>query len=153
MTVAVRAVIFDLDDTLFDHRGSVRPALSSWLPEVPAGDGEDVTRAWFDLEREHYESWRAGRISFDEQRRRRIRDSWPHLGLRTPADDDLDALFGEYLTHYENAWHPFDDAQGALDQPRNSGFIVAVLTDGATAQQNAKVDKIGLRNHLTDVIT
>jgi FMN phosphatase YigB (HAD superfamily) len=33
---AVRAVVFDLDDTLLDHTGSVRAALSAWLPQETA---------------------------------------------------------------------------------------------------------------------
>ena len=79
MPTTVRAVIFDLDDTLFDHGESVRTALTRWLPQVASTDLNQVTKAWFDLEHMHYDSWRAGHISFDEQRRRRIRDFWPHL--------------------------------------------------------------------------
>ena len=153
MLAPVRAVIFDLDDTLFDHGGSVRTALTTWLPQVPAADLPQLTRAWFDLEHVHYESWRAGHISFDEQRRRRIRDFWLHLGRQLAPHDDLDSLFASYLTHYEHAWQAFDDARPALVELNGLGFLTAVLTNGSTAQQNAKVDRIGLRARLCAVIT
>lgn len=153
MPDSVRAVIFDLDDTLFDHSGSVRTALANWLPQVPATDLPQLTRAWFDLEHVHYESWRAGHISFDEQRRRRVRDFWPHLGHQLAPDDDLDALFASYLIHYKDAWQAFDDARPALVELNRLGYLTAVLTNGATAQQNAKVDRTGLRAQLTAVIT
>jgi putative hydrolase of the HAD superfamily len=150
---SVRAVLFDLDDTLFDHSGSVRIALGHWLPEMPAADLSVLTNVWFNLEHEHYDSWRAGRISFDEQRRRRIRGFWPQVGRRLAPGDDLDALFAQYLRHYENAWHAFDDAQPALSDLRGLGYLTAVLTNGAAAQQNAKIDRIGLRDQLTVVVT
>lgn len=153
MPTTVRAVIFDLDDTLFDHGGSVRAALANWLPQVSAADLTRFTDTWFDLEHVHYESWRAGHISFDEQRRRRIRDFWPQIGRQLEADDDLDALFSDYLTHYENAWQAFDDASPVLTELAGLGYITAVLTNGSTAQQNAKVDQIGLRDHLAAVMT
>lgn len=153
MLTTARAVLFDLDDTLFDHGGSVRVALSNWLPQGPTVDLDELTRSWLDLEHVHYDSWRAGHISFDEQRRRRIRDFWPHLGRRLEADDDLDALFAGYLTHYENAWRAFDDAHLVLSELTGLGYVTAVLTNGATVQQHAKVDRIGLSDHLTAVIT
>ncbi|MGI3785633.1 MAG: hypothetical protein ACRYG2_33210, partial [Janthinobacterium lividum] len=58
----VRAVIFDLDDTLLDHQGSVQHALAAWLPSVGAVASSDLVRAWSDLGRRHFESWRGGRI-------------------------------------------------------------------------------------------
>lgn len=153
MPAAIRAVLLDLDDTLFDHSGSVRTALAQWLPHVPAATLGQLIDVWFDLERVHYDSWRAGAISFDEQRRRRIRDFWPHLGRQLDRDDDLDALFATYLTHYEHAWQAFDDAGSVLAELRRLGYLTAVLTNGATAQQNAKIDQIGLRDQLSAVIT
>ncbi|GAA1845340.1 HAD family hydrolase [Microlunatus capsulatus] len=153
MTPAIRAVLFDLDDTLFDHSGSVRAALAQWLPHVPDADLGRLTDVWFDLEHVHYDSWRLGDISFDEQRRRRIRDFWPHLGRQLQPDDDLDALFATYLTHYEHAWQTFDDASPVLTELRRLGYLTAVLTNGAATQQNAKIDQIGLRDQLDAVIT
>lgn len=56
MSTTVRAIIYDLDNTLFDHGGSVRTALTNWLPQVPATDLTQLTKVWFDLEHVHYDS-------------------------------------------------------------------------------------------------
>ena len=53
MPTPARAVIFDLDDTLLDHSGAVRVALSAWLGADVGVDDPDVARVWFDLERRH----------------------------------------------------------------------------------------------------
>ena len=39
-----RAVIFDLDDTIFDHQHSRRSALAALIAGYPAGSGTRVTQ-------------------------------------------------------------------------------------------------------------
>jgi FMN phosphatase YigB (HAD superfamily) len=34
MTMAVDAVVFDLDETLFDHRGAARDGVAAWLSNL-----------------------------------------------------------------------------------------------------------------------
>jgi len=149
----VRAVVFDLDDTLLDHRGSVRTALSAWLPDEAAADEERLVEAWFALERKHYARWEAGQISFQEQRRRRIRELYALLGRPISAADDVDALFADYLAHYTSAWRAFDDVRPTLTQLRRLGFALAVLTNGSSAQQHAKVHALRLLERVDLVVT
>ena len=142
----VRAVIFDLDDTLLDHRGSTEDALTAWLPSLGAAAGPDLVQAWFDLESQHFESWRAGLISFTEQRRRRLRDFLPLVGAPTVSDAHLDTVFAAYLAQYEQAWRAFDDVGPALEALAALDVPAVVLTNGSTAQQHAKVEAIGIRD-------
>lgn len=153
MLNSVRAVIFDLDNTLFDHQGSVRAALVSWLPSVGAQADGRLVETWFELECQHFESWRAGQITFEEQRRRRLRDFLPLIGRGVGSDAELDLLFAGYLAEYEAAWQAFDDVGPVLALLTARGVTVAVLSNGTVAQQNAKVATIGIRDRLTAVIT
>ena len=146
-------MIFDLDDTLLDHGGAVRDALSAWLGADVGVDGSDVARVWSDLERRHYGDWQAGLVSLGEQRRRRVRDLRRHLGRPDLGEEELDRLFAGYLRHYQQAWRAFDDALPALDRLTACGVATVVLTNGSTAQQNAKIDAAGLRGPLRAVIT
>jgi putative hydrolase of the HAD superfamily len=41
-----------------------------------------VIAAWFEAETQHFAVWQEGLIGFDEQRRRRLRDFLPEIGLR-----------------------------------------------------------------------
>ncbi len=149
----VEAVVLDLDDTLLDHRGSVRQALAGWLPSVGAVAGAHLVQTWFALETQHFDSWRAGLISFDEQRRRRLRDFLPLIDRPVGADDELDAVFAGYLDRYAASWRAFDDVRPTLDQLAELGVPAAVLTNGSTTQQHAKVDAIGVRDALAAVLT
>nr|WP_198423965.1 HAD family hydrolase [Microlunatus antarcticus] len=149
----VRAVVFDLDDTLLDHRGSTTAALAAWLPGLGVEPAPGLEQAWFDLEDEHFESWRSGLISFDEQRRRRLRDFLPLVGQAVGPDAELDLVFVGYLEQYERAWRPFDDVRPAVDDLVDRGIALAVLTNGSTAQQTAKVAAIGLSDCVAGVVT
>lgn len=79
----VDVVVLDLDDTLFDHRGSAGRALATWLPTLHVPCATGVVAAWFDVEKRHVARWRAGEITFAEQRRARLRAAAPgaHGGL------------------------------------------------------------------------
>ncbi|HTX86105.1 MAG TPA: HAD family hydrolase [Streptosporangiaceae bacterium] len=141
----VAAVLFDLDGTLVDHAGVVAAALRAWLPSygLSADAIEAVTPLWFDLEQRHYRAWRSGEISFEEQRRRRIRDFMPAVGALIPLGQ-LDGVFAEYLRCYASAWAAFEDAAPALRRIASAGLRVGVLTNGDYGQQTAKLAATGL---------
>ncbi|WP_067169937.1 HAD family hydrolase [Microtetraspora niveoalba] len=149
----IRAVLFDLDETLFDHRAAVAHAATAWtrtlVPghEPPAG----VLALWLDLERRHLPAWHASECSFAEQRRRRLRDFCGRLRLPLPAD--LDAAYAEFLVHYETAWAAFPDAADTVDALSGRGLTLGVLTNGEPVQQEAKLRRIGLMDRLDPVLT
>ncbi|MFS0731602.1 HAD family hydrolase [Curtobacterium sp. 1P10AnD] len=118
----VRAVCFDLDDTLFDHRQAGRTGVRRFLVDLGVDVDEAVLAEWFRAEDEQYERWRTGEIDFPEQRRERLRLVLPPLGVALPADGAaLDALFGEYLAAYRGAWRVFPDVLPLLRSLRGRG--------------------------------
>jgi putative hydrolase of the HAD superfamily len=148
----LRALGFDLDGTLFDHRGSVRAGLQAFARSLGVIMTPTLHRAWLVAEQKHFEAWRAGLITFEEQRRRRLRDVLPVMSVQVPSSDqDLDLLFGRYLRAYESAWRAYDDVVGVLRRLRHEGMVLGVLTNGSAAQQRAKLERTGLAP-LLDVI-
>jgi putative hydrolase of the HAD superfamily len=151
--VSVSLVIFDLDGTIVDHEGSVRAALANWLPTLDVAPDEELLAAWFAAEDRHFPAWRAREVSFQEQRRRRLRDFLPLIGRGCAADDELDLIFEGYLREYETAWTAFDDVAPALAAIAERRLRTAVLSNGTDAQQNAKIAAVGLRGRLGPVFT
>jgi putative hydrolase of the HAD superfamily len=141
----IKAVVFDLDGTLLDHAGASLSGLARLLEVLAVSDvgPADVAGEWRRLEDEHHPAWREGRISFQEQRRRRLRDFAPTVD-RQLADDELDRTFAVYLEGYEAGWVAYDDAPPVLARVRSAGLPMAVLTNGDQAQQEAKLRVIGL---------
>jgi putative hydrolase of the HAD superfamily len=149
----VRTVLFDLDGTLLDHRGSVTTALHQWLPTLGVDASAEVIDAWFTAEARHFPAWRRGEISFAEQRRRRLRDVLPLLDHTVDDDDELDRVFDGYLRHYESAWTLFEDVEPMLGELAIHGVGLAVLSNGLVAQQSAKLEKVGLTGRVGPLFT
>jgi putative hydrolase of the HAD superfamily len=141
--MAVRAVLFDLDDTLFDHRGAAERGLRAWLAGLGLDDAlEDHTERWFALEAYHYERYQRGEITHTAQRRARVRAFLPGWDL---ADDAIaDDTFAGYLACYRAAWSAFADAAVALEAALAAGLPVGILTNGDQAIQEEKVRRTGL---------
>lgn len=150
--VGTVAVAFDLDGTLMNHDQAARDAVTEWVaargwtPPSNAGD------EWLHLEREHFAPFAAGRITFHEQRRRRLRDFLPLVQAEARGDSDLDDLFAEYVAIYEKSWVAYDDAPLALDELSSRGLTLAVLTNGQREQQVAKLARIGLLSRFALVL-
>ncbi|WP_209305734.1 HAD family hydrolase [Mycobacterium sp. PS03-16] len=136
------AVLFDLDDTLLDHRGAANDALVAWA--VHAGldvAAEELAAMWLRLEREYYDRYQRGELSKLEQRRARIRAALHPAEL---TDDEADDMFGTYWELYSSAWRAFPDAVAAVRRALDRGLRVGVLTNGDARDQRRKVEMTAL---------
>ncbi|MGO1183887.1 MAG: HAD family hydrolase [Micrococcaceae bacterium] len=150
----LRAVGFDLDGTLFDHRGAAEVAVNNFVDGLGVEPSEKTRRTWLSVENEQFERWRAGQFSFKEQRRERLRQVLPALGLDAPHEpSDLDDLFDVYLRAYREAWRPFADSVSLVRDLRFRGYRVGILTNGTEEQQTDKLNMIGLDEHIDVVCT
>ena len=148
----MKAVIFDLDNTLFDHTASATYAIRSWIPELGGTPSDELVAHWFVIEDRNFNQWLAGELTHQGQRRGRLRDFLPLIGHPVPSTDaELDELFTGFLGHYQDSWTAFLDARPALEVARSNGWRIGVLTNGSTPQQNAKLAAIGLAG-LVDVV-
>ena len=148
----MKAVIFDLDNTLFDHTASVITALHGWVPELGGAVSDELLAQWFEIEDRNFNQWLAGVLTHQGQRRGRLREFLPLIDHSVPLpDQELDQIFAGFLRHYEASWAAYPDAQPALEVARGNGWRIGVLTNGSTLQQNAKLAAIGLAG-LVDVV-
>lgn len=136
-----RAVLFDLDDTLFDHTTAARSALVRWAGERGlAGEEEALSSRWRTVSDRHYHRYQARELTFEEQGRERVREFFSQEFDDAEADD----AFNAYRTHYRRNWRAFPDARPAIERLRGDGVVVGVLTNGAREQQALKIERVGL---------
>jgi putative hydrolase of the HAD superfamily len=148
----MKAVIFDLDNTLFDHTTSATNAVLAWVPELGGTPSDALVAEWFVIEDRNFNQWLSGVVTHQGQRRGRLRDFLPLIGHPVPAlDEELDQIYTGFLRHYEASWAAYPDARPALEVARSNGWRIGVLTNGSTTQQNAKLSAIGLAD-LVDVV-
>jgi putative hydrolase of the HAD superfamily len=150
----VKAVIFDLDDTLFDHTTSAGTAVRRWIDELGVNWSDELLARWFEIEQVSHDRFVAGELTHPEHRRARLHAFLPVLGRPVPGEDAaLDEFYEGYLHHYRASWAAFPDALPALKVAQGNGWRIGVLTNGSTVQQNAKLAAIGLAPYVEVVAT
>jgi putative hydrolase of the HAD superfamily len=133
-----RAVVLDLDDTLYPEAAYVRSgfrAVAARAQEtlgVPAGEAEAELGALFEqgVRGDTFDRWVAAR------------------GLDADAVGDLVAA---YRAH-EPDIDPFPDAAPLLGRLRADGSAIGLLSDGDPAVQGAKLDALGLRDAFDAIV-
>jgi putative hydrolase of the HAD superfamily len=143
--MAIRAVLWDIDDTIFDHESADLAGMREHLDHEGLPDGCDsVERAlerWRELTVAHWRRFAAGECDFEGQRRNRVRD---FLGLGM-SDDQAEAWFRRHQVHYEAAWALFPDVLPALDGLVGD-YRHAVLSNAGFDTQDRKLRTLGVRD-------
>ena len=150
-----RAVLCDLDDTLFDHRHATRQALGELR------QAETSLTAWpiEELERRHglileelHGEVLAGRRTIDSARNERFRRLLEAGGAdRVP--ERTAAAASRYRVAYEGAWRPVPGARELLRAIAGSGRAVAVVTNNKVAEQRRKLEGTGLAPLVSALVT
>jgi putative hydrolase of the HAD superfamily len=153
----VRLVLFDVDGTLVDHDGAAAAGAQRWLMAMgwaDAGTIAGLVSEWDQIAERHFPAYRARLTTFQGQRRLRLREFLPLVGIdaSTWSDERLDDIFNTYLVAYEAAWRSFPDAEPCLGALRSVAQI-AVLSNGNQEQQEQKVSRTGLGRYIDVVLT
>ncbi|MEW2069751.1 HAD family hydrolase [Streptomyces sp. NPDC007346] len=147
----IRAVLWDIDDTLFDyasadHTGMRLHLESTGLPEAYASVDEALA-AWKAITAVHWARVAAGETDFLGQRRDRVRD----FLARAMADAEADAWFAGHLVHYEAAWELFPDVLPVLDRLAPD-YRHAILSNSSTPNQHRKLTALGVRDRFEAMV-
>jgi HAD superfamily hydrolase (TIGR01549 family) len=138
-----RAVLFDLDDTLFDHRRSAAAALARvrdvFAPSVAFEQFEQHHMRY--LEEMHVEVL-AGRIDLDEARRERFRRVFRALGLDVSEEQTWHAA-GAYRSGYLDARRPMAGAAELLAAVHTRARV-GVVSNNLLEEQRDKLAFCGL---------
>ncbi|MFC9731485.1 HAD family hydrolase [Streptomyces roseolus] len=151
--MTIRAVLWDVDDTLFDYAAADRAGMRAHLAAEGLaglhGTVEEALIRWKELTElywRRFEERPAG--NWQEQRRWRVRD---FLDRREMTDPEADAWFGRYVAHYEAAWELFPDALPVLDLLA-AEYRQGVLSNSSIHAQEPKLRALGVRDHFEAVL-
>ncbi|MFJ9341667.1 HAD family hydrolase [Streptomyces sp. NPDC101733] len=142
----IRAVLWDIDDTIFDYTGADAAGLSRHLADEGTdgryGTPFEALALWRRLTHRHWDRFSAGEVSFREQRRDRVREFLEEPAL-TAAQ--ADAWFDRYVEHYKAAWVLFPDVIPVLDLLALS-HRHGLLSNSSVAHQESKLRTLGVRD-------
>ncbi|MFI6489622.1 HAD family hydrolase [Streptomyces sp. NPDC050564] len=149
--MSIRAVVWDIDDTIFDYTAADRAGMRGHLAAEGLLDGyESVEQAlaiWRRITDVQWARFSAGETDWQGQRRQRVR-----VFLDEPLNDaEADAWFDRYVAHYEAAWTLFPDVLPALDALAAS-HRHAVLSNSSLLVQEGKLSVLGVRDRFEAVL-
>ncbi|MEU1514227.1 HAD family hydrolase [Streptomyces sp. NPDC005811] len=150
--MSIRAVVWDVDDTLFDYTTADREGMRGHLVAegllAGYGTAERALDRWREVTDRQWARFSAGETSFDGQRRDRVR-----IFLDRPelTDDETDDWFRRYLTHYEAAWSLFPDVLPVLDALAAS-HRHAVLSNSSLHVQDHKLRVLGVHDRFETIL-
>ena len=149
----LRAVLFDLDDTLFDHQGCARAALEG----VQACHAQIRGIAFADLERIHARYLEelhlevlAGRMRLDDARRERFRRLLVECGLDA-SDETASAVAMSYRDRYTAARRAIAGASALLPMVRERARV-GIVTNNLRDEQEDKLRVCGLLEYVDALV-
>jgi putative hydrolase of the HAD superfamily len=149
----LRAVLFDLDDTLFDHSGCARSALDAVRERYDCFacvEPERFERRHGELLEELHFRVLAGEIGIDVARIQRFRRLFESAGVA--ADDALaSAAAAAYRERYLASWQPVAGAIPLMRALRNR-VRVGVVSNNLLLEQQEKIRYCGFDRYLDAIV-
>jgi HAD superfamily hydrolase (TIGR01509 family) len=155
MSVAVRAVLCDLDDTLFDHTHASRCAVNELhraVADFRCWSADEFTSRHREmLETLHLEVL-AGRLSISAARIERFRRLLIAANVAEP-DRVAPDVARTYRCAYETSMQPLPGAGPLLSALKARAFRTAVVTNNLVSEQREKLAHCGLTADVDALVT
>lgn len=147
----IKALLLDLDDTLFDDSHAATQAFAAFISPHAARFAESETellRRWRACVDRHWRRFESGELTIEQQRHERLRD---FLGLPQLAEEEAAQLFQPYMDAYRRHRRLTPGAAGFLDATRRLTRII--VSNGGAEQQRDKLAHLGIAHHFRHVVT
>ncbi|MCT2534878.1 HAD family hydrolase [Aquibacillus koreensis] len=145
-------IFFDIDATLLDHeRAEQMGAIDfhrTFKSDMEYSENEFIER-WNSLSEKYFEKFLANELSFQDQRRMRIKDLFGHH----LNDEQADRKFNHYLSLYKSNWLTFEDVIPCLQQLKKQEFRLGIISNGDYNQQLEKLGLIKIHHFFDCIVT
>lgn len=133
------AILFDLDNTLFDVEQYMTGAFADVAAHLEAEYGVKGEQIHTDL----LELWR------------KETSMYPHLFDDLIADRNINADIGRIVkifNDHEPVLEPYEGVPEVLNNLQQTGYTLGIVTDGTARRQRRKLDALGLRSAFETVV-
>jgi putative hydrolase of the HAD superfamily len=142
----IKAVFFDIDDTLVDHSTAIHDATVDLYKSLNLDIAFDEFQAgWAAAHARYYPRFLRGEMSYLDAYRARVRDAVD----QKMTDEAVDSLFAGYLARYEGCWTLFPDALPCLD--RLQSVTLGIISNGRGVEQRRKLRNLGIESRFAFV--
>lgn len=148
----VKAVIFDIDETLINHYKAIEKALCIFHEKKSLSEKvtiPELVKYWNEAERKFFELYLQGKMTILEQRIARIQHVYRGFGVRLNEIEAKNTI-EEYLCHYRDSWELFDDVVDCLNSLKE--YKLGIISNGDPVQQRMKLEKTGIEHYFSVVL-
>lgn len=155
MNTEFKAVLFDLDDTLFDHRHSCREGLRAVWKRYTCF--QEMTLDEFEiehsklLERIHFTQVLLGKLSVEEARAERFRHAFLNRGIEVDHNTACNAA-EIYRNAYQKVVRKVSGAEQLLKTFKKS-YKIGIVTNNLIEEQVQKLKNLGLDGYVDSLVT
>ena len=138
----IRAIAFDIDDTLFDRRTAARQIWATLCrPFIPLEKWDTAEMIWKHVNQEVWRASDLGEVTVDEALRLRWVMTFERLGIDA---SHCTMLSEQYLALYPSLYRPLPYAVTLVHRLRSASIPLAVITNGVRTVQLRKLETLGL---------
>ncbi|MFD2705267.1 HAD family hydrolase [Salibacterium lacus] len=148
-------IFFDIDGTLLDYDYAEREGILDFFRahnSFFSFTEHQSIELWKQLSREYFEKFLANELVFQEQKRLRMINLFKMAEIDL-SDQEADEKFEMYLSFYQKNWKAYADVMEALNQLKQSGYTLGVISNGDYEQQIEKLQHMGIEEYFNCVIT
>jgi putative hydrolase of the HAD superfamily len=150
------AVLFDLDGTLFDHQHAVEEALRACTGQFAVLQGQpvaDLASVYTKALTQAYDLYLAGSVSVDDVTHHKIALFDEGLAANGAIVQEVVRFVALYEDAYLRNRRTVPTCAAALGRILDAGILCAVVTNGETSVQRAKLESIGLGDLPMQLVT
>lgn len=154
----VKAVVFDIDDTICDSAGAfaqgIRLVVDRYMPGLPQSDVQLAIEMWREDPHKHYRRYTRGECSFDEQRFARANELNARFGGPSISwDEYLDEWKPLFWNAFCSNWRAHDDVRPCLEVLQAHGYRLGALSNAAAQLQTRKLAACGCADEIPLLVT
>lgn len=137
-------IFFDIDNTLLDHSGAEKKGVQKIRNiHFTTTDSALFEQKWKEKAKTNWKLFEEGKVSFEEQRSKRIKDVWEAFGKKI-SSQSAQKYFNEYLAFYEDSWKIFPHVIETFAELKRNKHPLGIITNGGVEQQIKKLKQIGV---------
>jgi HAD superfamily hydrolase (TIGR01549 family) len=151
-----KTVLFDLDNTLFDHSHSLHSALSATqasFPILSLLNLDHLINKYNAALQHSYDAYLRKEVTYEEANLIKVRTFFSSLGLPEPSPSEAKNFRTIYKAAYAHHRRANEGSVETLAQLRERGFRIAIITNGQIVEQEAKAEAIGVRDFVEKIFT
>jgi putative hydrolase of the HAD superfamily len=155
--VALKALLLDIDDTLVDTHYGFGVAMSAvferWIPDLSGHRRQEAIAHWLADSSGHFSAYTRGETDFVTQRFRRAQELHTTFGGPVLTRDNFGTWDEHYLKAFASGWRLLPWARELVLWARQEGLAVGAVTNMVAVVQQEKLDRVGLADVLTLLVT